>query len=122
PVSRSCAGSTVRRAWRETPRRRGAMLVPSQGRREPAYQLGTWATEDAVEGASSAALRLSGFCAIPSFAAGRVDRADEHLLPRRGLITVGPLARDAERGEVLRRDTGPEGHVAAVGERPHRGG
>jgi hypothetical protein len=39
---------------------------PSQGRREPAYQFGTWATEDAVEGASSAARRHRLFCAKPS--------------------------------------------------------
>ena len=42
------------------------MVVPRQGRRECPYQLDTGATEDAVLGASSAALRHRLYFAKPS--------------------------------------------------------
>ena len=43
-----------------------------------------------------------------------LDRSDEHLLARRGLIAVGLLARDGQRREVLRRHARPQRHVLAL--------
>ena len=54
-----------------------------------------------------------------SSAAG-VDGPDEHPLARRGLIAVGPLARDGQGREVLRRHARPQRDVLALVERPDR--
>ena len=43
----------IRRVWRNGARRRGALEVVMQGRREPAYWSSTWATEDAAARPSS---------------------------------------------------------------------
>ena len=47
-ASRSRASAATRRVWRNGARRRGALEVVMQGRREPAYWTSTWATEDAA--------------------------------------------------------------------------
>ena len=52
--------------------------------------------------------RIDGLAVV---AAG-VDRPDEHLLARGGLIAVGSFAGHGQRPELLRRDAGPQRHSA----------
>src|SRR5438270_2999224 len=56
------SSTTTRRAWRDTARRWGVLLVPRQGRRERSYLEGTGATEDA---AWVRAVRPSGTDCVP---------------------------------------------------------
>ena len=79
----------VRRAWWNVARRRRAMVVPRQGRRERSYLEGTGATEDAVLGASSAARRHSDVPPSPPLGedgyCGRGNRPTRHAEQNRAV-------------------------------------
>src|SRR3954453_11876341 len=66
PASRKYRFLTLfRRIWRNSARRRGAMVVPRQRRRERSYLEGTGATEDAASGRAARAEDLSGVSSSP---------------------------------------------------------
>ncbi len=75
-------GCEARRVWRNVARRRGAMVVPRQGRRERPYPCDTGATEDAASGRAACPCGSAGVSSNP---------------PKRSLRPAAPGSRRRRR-------------------------